>query len=187
MIGIMGSFHAQMMAWIPHLTVMNKKCLNNPQILGAPLARKCWAFPKSFWWKHLPNPWIWDCDNCELQHWIPLTCPNTAQAHPPGCSILFWNLCWKLSFFRAKWAKHKLNTQSASFWHYPAFGGCMNGFTSLARRSQKAGPCHALKPNNRIVMVYTDTAISFPCDLIPMGISHLYWNASSNFGDVLEK
>lgn len=47
MIGVMGSFHAQMMEWIQHLTAMNMKCLNNSQILGAPLARKCRAFPKA--------------------------------------------------------------------------------------------------------------------------------------------
>lgn len=127
MIGIMGSFHAQMMEWIQYLTVMNTKRLNNPQILGAPLARQCQAFPKSSWWKHFPRPWIWDSDNCELQHWpwgsINVSHHSSCHASPGSSSSCLPRSLLKphCNFFRGKWAKHRLNTQSVSFWHYPAF------------------------------------------------------------------
>lgn len=128
--------------------------------MGAPLARKCWAFPKSFWWKHFPSPWIWDSDNCELQHGlgIPSTW-NSSTAHampcleaPPGCPILSWSLTATFSEVNGPsidWIPHL-----HLFGIIQLFGSSINGFTSLARRSQNS---NSLYWHWNIISLWFDT------------------------------
>jgi len=113
---------------------MNTKCLNNPQILGAPPAKKRLSFSEKLLAKTIAQAFEFgDGDNYELQH-APFDYINVSRHCPSHCSchVLLGMLTLLAArsllkphckFFRGKRDKHGFNTQFASLGHCPIFWG----------------------------------------------------------------